>query len=125
VKTFGKGSVQTVLPLRNGAAIRLTTSLYYTPNGRSIQAKGIEPDITVKRQLPSDLEKEPKPTLEIREEDLRHHMDAEDEKPTDQTPEAKKEAEIKALLEKDNQLTRALEMLKSWEILSKMKYPGE
>jgi len=47
-KTFGKGSVQTVLPMQNGAALKITTALYYTPSGRSIQAKGIIPDIEVK-----------------------------------------------------------------------------
>ena len=46
-QTFGKGSVQTILPLGNGTAIKLTTARYYTPNGRSIQAKGITPDIVV------------------------------------------------------------------------------
>ena len=45
--SFGKGSVQTVLPLNNDRALKLTTALYYTPNGRSIQAQGIEPDIKV------------------------------------------------------------------------------
>jgi len=47
--SFGKGSVQTVLPLNNDRALKLTTALYYTPNGRSIQAQGIEPDIQVER----------------------------------------------------------------------------
>jgi carboxyl-terminal processing protease len=47
--TFGKGSVQTLLPLNNGAAIKLTTALYYTPSGRSIQAEGIKPDIIIDR----------------------------------------------------------------------------
>ena len=46
-QTFGKGSVQTILPLGNNSAIKLTTARYYTPNGRSIQAKGIAPDVTV------------------------------------------------------------------------------
>ena len=47
VRTFGKGSVQTIMPMNNGAAIKLTTARYFTPNGRSIQAKGIEPDFYV------------------------------------------------------------------------------
>ena len=46
-RTFGKASVQTILPMEDGSALRLTTARYYTPNGRSIQAKGIEPDIVV------------------------------------------------------------------------------
>ena len=47
-RTFGKGSVQTILPLGNGTAVKLTTARYYTPNGRSIQAEGIKPDIELK-----------------------------------------------------------------------------
>jgi carboxyl-terminal processing protease len=77
VETFGKGSVQTVMPLRNGAALRLTTSLYYTPSGRSIQAKGIEPDIVVERELPRKRDDERGRLRVIREEDLKNHMDGE------------------------------------------------
>lgn len=47
-RTFGKGSVQSILPLGNGTAVKLTTARYYTPNGRSIQAEGIVPDIQLK-----------------------------------------------------------------------------
>lgn len=121
VKTFGKGSVQTVMPLRNGAALRLTTALYYTPNGRSIQAKGIEPDIVVERQVP------PKPAGErakpkaIREEDLKNHMEDQGTTPPEQKPEPADEAKDKESLAKDNQLARALELLKSWELLSNIK----
>jgi len=54
-RTFGKGSVQTILPIGNGTAIKLTTARYFTPNGRSIQAKGIEPDIVVEDpNMPSE-----------------------------------------------------------------------
>lgn len=55
-KSFGKGSVQTVIPLRNSAAMRLTTARYYTPSGRSIQAKGIEPDVEVKQAKLEEIE---------------------------------------------------------------------
>ncbi|MEL6128213.1 MAG: S41 family peptidase, partial [Pseudomonadota bacterium] len=55
-KSFGKGSVQTVMPLRGASAMRLTTARYYTPSGRSIQALGIEPDILVRRRLPGEEE---------------------------------------------------------------------
>jgi len=125
VKTFGKGSVQTVMPLRNGAALRLTTAVYYTPSGRSIQAKGIEPDIVVERKLTRDQEDEQTRPRVVREEDLKNHMDSEGQTPSDQTPEAAQQAEIREELEKDNQLARALEVLKSWEILSQMKYSTE
>jgi carboxyl-terminal processing protease len=124
-KTFGKGSVQTVMPLRNGAALRLTTSLYYTPNGRSIQAKGIEPDIEVVRQVVQEQEDEPQSRRVIREEDLKNHMDTEDGAPSDQTPESAEAAKVKEQLERDNQLARALDVLKSWEIFSQIKYANE
>jgi carboxyl-terminal processing protease len=69
-RTFGKGSVQTILPLGNGTAIKLTTARYFTPNGRSIQAKGIEPDIVVEDpSMPSEDE-----GMGIREADLDKHL---------------------------------------------------
>jgi carboxyl-terminal processing protease len=70
-QTFGKGSVQTILPLNNGTAIKLTTARYYTPGGRSIQAKGIVPDIIVEDATisSSDASK-----MEVREADLDKHL---------------------------------------------------
>ena len=120
VKTFGKGSVQTVMPLRNGAALRLTTAIYYTPSGRSIQAKGIEPDIVVERVLPEKMEGGE--SKAIREQDLQNHMDADEEELADSKLDATEQSEIKKQLARDNQLARALDVLKSWEILSQMKY---
>jgi carboxyl-terminal processing protease len=75
--TFGKGSVQTILPLNNNTAIKLTTARYYTPGGRSIQAKGITPDI-----LLDDGSAERGPGLRVREADLTKHLvgEAKDEK---------------------------------------------
>ncbi|WP_142809283.1 S41 family peptidase [Tepidiphilus olei] len=67
-RSFGKGSVQTILPLNNGAALKLTTALYYTPNGRSIQAKGIEPDFVVE-------ETENGSVRALREADLQQHLE--------------------------------------------------
>jgi carboxyl-terminal processing protease len=69
-RTFGKGSVQTILPIGNGTAIKLTTARYYTPNGRSIQAKGIEPDIVVEDPAMPEEEN----GLGIREADLDRHL---------------------------------------------------
>ena len=66
IQSFGKGSVQTILPMNNGSAIKLTTARYFTPNGRSIQAKGIVPDITVDDG--SD------PSLTLHEADLKRHL---------------------------------------------------
>ncbi|MDI6763678.1 MAG: S41 family peptidase [Thermodesulfobacteriota bacterium] len=110
-QTFGKGSVQTIFSLKDGSGLRLTTARYYTPGGRSIQAKGIVPDIIVK-PLPLDEEKAA-PQKQPTEKDLeRHLIDAkEKEKPKVEVKE--KEKEKKPV---DNQLERALELLKSWEI---------
>ena len=55
-QSFGKGSVQTIIPLAENGALRLTTALYYTPSGKSIQGKGITPDIKVEQPLPEDLQ---------------------------------------------------------------------
>ncbi len=70
--TFGKGSVQTILPLPNNQAVKLTTARYYTPSGRSIQAKGIVPDIVV--------DDAPDQKVLLREADLQHHLITEDDK---------------------------------------------
>ncbi|MFT5446052.1 MAG: carboxyl-terminal processing protease [Gammaproteobacteria bacterium] len=77
-KTFGKGSVQTILPMENGSALKLTTARYYTPSGRSIQAEGIEPDIEVARLQIS--QPEAAISLRIKERDLRKHLRGSDEK---------------------------------------------
>jgi carboxyl-terminal processing protease len=71
VSTFGKGSVQTILPLNNEKAIKLTTSLYFTPNGRSIQAEGIVPDIWVDRSTVQRVKSNP---FQIKERDLPKHL---------------------------------------------------
>lgn len=68
--SFGKGSVQTVLPLANDRALKLTTALYYTPNGRSIQAQGIVPDIEVRpAKLTAEVD-----TENFKEADLQGHL---------------------------------------------------
>jgi len=109
-QSFGKGSVQTIFSLKDGAGLRVTTARYYTPKGRSIQAKGIVPDIIVK-PAPLEEEKAAPPKQLPSEKDLeRHLIDAkEKEKPKVEV----KEKEKKPV---DNQLERALELLKSWEI---------
>jgi carboxyl-terminal processing protease len=86
-KSFGKGSVQTIIPLGNNGAIRLTTARYYTPSGTSIQAKGIVPDIFIKQELPDDL-KDRFPQTSQTEANLRGHLEN-----TDKASEAKKDAE--------------------------------
>ncbi|MBU0698898.1 MAG: S41 family peptidase, partial [Proteobacteria bacterium] len=86
--SFGKGSVQTVETLRNGYGLKLTIARYYTPSGRSIQAKGIEPDIFVKqRQIDlSDLDEDQRLT---KEKDLKNHLEAEPGKGKKQQTESK------------------------------------
>jgi carboxyl-terminal processing protease len=132
-QTFGKGSVQTILPLDDESALRLTTARYFTPNGRSIQAVGITPDVVVEP---------PKPTLaslempsvelnneddEIRESDLLHHFQnpGNGAKPVpgaapgasapQQNPAGKPGDQSKAAKpEKDIQLDKAISILEHW-----------
>jgi carboxyl-terminal processing protease len=146
-QSFGKGSVQSVISLANGDGLKLTTARYYTPSGRSIQAKGITPDIVVEfAKKPALTEKKKMP--EIREQDLEGHMDEGAVSPsqaparppvqgpahapghpsvlpvmpghpapapeTKGAPQASKEQE---LLQKDNQLARALDLLKGVNML--------
>jgi len=119
-RTFGKGSVQTVLPLGNNTAIKLTTARYYTPNGRSIQAKGIVPDILVEDpSSPSDN------LLGLREADLDHHLindkQAEDKNTpkTEAAPklEPEKQPKVEFGEKNDYQLNQALNLLKGMKIL--------
>ena len=77
-QSFGKGSVQTIIPLSDESGLRLTTARYYTPNGRSIQAKGITPDIIVERlELPKESAAK-KDGMHLREKDLENHFEGED-----------------------------------------------
>jgi carboxyl-terminal processing protease len=123
-QSFGKGSVQTIFPLKDGSGLRLTTARYFTPNGRSIQAKGIVPDIIVK-PLPLEEEKvSPAPKFPSEKDLERHLIDAEKGPPKEKEPaeekeptkEKSKKEEVKEKKPTDNQLERALELLKSWEI---------
>src|SRR5208283_5076002 len=96
-QTFGKGSVQTVIPLNDGSALRLTTSLYFTPSGTSIQAKGITPDIAVKRENSKGEETQSEDSARIREKDLPRHM--ENLKSDTQSKEEAAQADAKKLVE--------------------------
>ena len=124
-QTFGKGSVQTVLPLGNNTAIKLTTARYYTPNGRSIQAKGIVPDILVDDPSTAGLDS----IFRLRESDLDKHLtndkQAEDTadlvKKTDATPATKADAAkippVEFGAKNDYQLNQAINLLKGMQIL--------
>ena len=110
-KTFGKGSVQTILPMKNGAALKLTTARYYTPNNRSIQATGIQPDI-VSRQL--ELATSPEPTHGgIRESDLAGHLENENGGSNETVDET---APVERLQDRDFEIGEALNLLKGMVI---------
>lgn len=117
VQSFGKGSVQTIIPLSDNSGLRLTTARYYTPSGRSIQAKGITPDIVAERvEMAQTPEK--KDGIHIREKDLENHFENEDNK--EKTEEKKvKPAPYKTdeAIKSDSQVLRALDLLKGWDIL--------
>jgi len=113
-QTFGKGSVQTVIPLEDGSAVKLTTAKYYTPKGRSIQAEGIAPDIEVSLAKPAE-EKETAENHLLRERDLKGHIKSPKEIDAKQG-EPKKEPDD---LARDNQLKNAVDILRSWDILKK------
>jgi carboxyl-terminal processing protease len=128
-QSFGKGSVQTIIPLSDQSGLRLTTARYYTPKGRSIQAKGITPDIVVERlELPKEAS-DKKDAMHLREKDLENHFEGEDkgaakDPKKEQKPESKKDksAPVRAedALKSDYQVMRALDLLKGWEILKKI-----
>ncbi len=133
-QTFGKGSVQTVLPLSNNAAIKLTTARYFTPSGRSIQAKGITPDIVVEETANGGSSRS-----RVREADLERHLTGEGEKAepapakTTTKPADKKDkdkgkvddaedsphAPIEFASPKDYQLGQAVNLLKAWQIIKR------
>jgi len=117
-ETFGKGSVQTVIPMDNGAGIRLTTARYYTPNGRSIQAKGVTPDIYLPWRAPAaDATAEEDWT--VREKDLPHHLAS--ERATEDAAagdrDAAEDEATRKLLAGDNQLRMALLLLEGLDLM--------
>lgn len=116
-RSFGKGSVQTVLPLDEKRGIKLTTALYYTPSGRSIQAKGIEPDIVVRELTFSDGKKKPETLGRIKEADLRGHLANGNKKAAKKSEKAKDEK----LAQTDYQLYEALNLLKGLSLLTAKK----
>ncbi len=117
--TFGKGSVQTILPLSADRAIKLTTARYYTPNGRSIQAEGIVPDIWVARSRVTSVETGAR---RVKEKDLPKHLSAID---NTSAPATGGETEPKAALStRDYQLNEALTLLKGLNILARAKNSG-
>ena len=110
-KSFGKGSVQSIIPLSDGSALRLTTARYYTPSGRSIQAVGIEPDIVVRQAkiVPFN------PQYTLRESNLIHHLNNPSAKNSNKNVKGKDN--LTKELKNDYQLLRAVELLKAEDIV--------
>ncbi len=113
-KTFGKGSVQTILPLDDHSALRLTTARYFTPKGRSIQATGIIPDIVMENVPRQESSAKEKNRPKLREENLPGHL--ENQKDEKEKPAQEKDDKIK----NDAQLLRALELLKGWDMFKQI-----
>ncbi len=126
--SFGKGSVQSVIPLNNGAAIKLTTARYFTPNGRSIQAEGIVPDVKIE-QVKVDLMD--KALERVKEADLNRHLsnpkdkdeksakEAAKEKSDSKTNDEAKNKEEESLVTKDYELYEAFNLLKAMTVLKR------
>lgn len=116
VQTFGKGSVQSLIPLSDGSGLRLTTAKYYTPKGTSIQGVGITPDIIVKLETKDTKDTKEHPV--VRERDLEKHLKNE------QFPEEKSEKEtapFEVNEKDDNQLQRAIDVIKTWRVFYNME----
>lgn len=118
VQTFGKGSVQSLVPLSDGSGLRLTTAKYYTPKGTSIQSVGIKPDIVVKLEP-----KEGKEIPVVRERDLERHLKNEKHEPVQK--EKNDEKAVYEVEEKDDtQLLRAIDILKTWKVIEHLPKPA-
>jgi carboxyl-terminal processing protease len=107
-RSFGKGSVQTIIPLRDQGAVRLTTARYYTPSGRSIQAKGIDPDIKVDQDIPDELKGKDETKGES---GLKGHL-----KSQDNEEKGGSSAYVPADATKDKQLVYALDLLRGVKV---------
>ncbi len=120
-QTFGKGSVQTVIPLSDGSALRLTTARYYTPKDRSIQTTGITPDIIVNIEAKNGA----KTHAVLREKDLDKHLKNDTSKEDSPDKDKDKEKDVIHVPsgvseEDDSQLQRAIDLLKGWQVLQNL-----
>jgi len=143
--TFGKGSVQTIMPLSDGSALRLTTARYYTPSGKIIQENGIIPDIIIENQpLPTITEKikdKAKNSTEkekirrfLRERDLKKHLkgktsiegsEKDKQKKSSPNGDGKRLSELENDLDKDAQLRHAVSLLSGWDIIAETIKPDK
>ncbi len=115
--TFGKGSVQTILPMNSGSALKLTTARYYTPSGRSIQAEGITPDIKLESLNVAAVD--PKTLTRIKEADLAGHLDNGNGETTKKEKSKTEEGHEDNLATQDYQLYEALNMLKGLSLFAR------
>lgn len=115
-QSFGKGSVQTIIPLSDESGLRLTTARYYTPRGTSIQAKGITPDIEVQ---PGEVKETPQ-GHGVRERDLPNHIETKQTEEQDAGQDAVA-PQVDAVLGNDYQLMRSLDLLKGWQVFQSMR----
>ena len=119
--------------MRDGSGLKITIARYYTPNGRNIQAEGIKPDVVVEERFVRETEVDQK--HHVQEKDLKNHLSAEPKEETPKKQGSKRKTGrmggvklpgeepseiVNALLTKDNQAKRALEILTGWQIFSKM-----
>ncbi len=121
-RSFGKGSVQSVIKLGDGSALKLTVGRYYTPSGRSIQAEGIQPDIELATVSPEIVEKMNAKESARREQDIQGHLlnESEHEKVADVEMDEKKKGPLnprEKMLKEDYQVQQALNQLRAWNIL--------
>jgi carboxyl-terminal processing protease len=143
--TFGKGSVQTIIPLSDGSALRLTTARYYTPSGKIIQEKGITPDIVIENQPPPTISKKndenaKNPTDKqrirrfLRERDLKKHLkgktsiegsEKDNQKKSTPNGDGKSMSKLEKDLDKDAQLRHAVSLLSGWDIIAETIKPNK
>ena len=107
-KTFGKGSVQTVIPLKDGSALRLTTASYYTPSGKSIMNLGVMPDIAVEQEELKDKKRSPSDIFEKIEEEKEPEKRA-------------RTVKTKEIMERDKQLQVAVNLLKAIKVYNRVE----
>jgi carboxyl-terminal processing protease len=128
-KTFGKGSVQTILPLDDNSALRLTTARYFTPKGRSIQATGIVPDIVIENVVLQDGKPDDRKRPSLREENLPGHLNNPQQNSAKEQEQIDREQEKQIpssgptgdeTIDNDQQLKRALDLLKSWDVFKQV-----
>jgi carboxyl-terminal processing protease len=128
-KSFGKGSVQTILPLDDNSALRLTTARYFTPKGRSIQATGIVPDIVIENVVLQDGKPDDRKRPSLREENLPGHLNNPQQNSAQEQEQIDREREKQIptsgptgdeTIDNDQQLKRALDLLKSWDVFKQV-----